>query len=131
MTDLHSTNYSDGDVDTNASVLPTLNELANARFFAAADDDAHRRRDGDGIFFGTSLLAACGDDDNEAPTVTAGADGSTSSGRLVTLTATASDDNAVSTAAWTQTAGETVKLVAGADNAVSFIAPPASPPAPC
>ncbi|GGZ12971.1 PhoX family protein [Novosphingobium colocasiae] len=122
MTDLHSTNYSDGDVDTNASVLPTLNELANARF--SRRQTMMRTAGATAMaFFGTSLLAACGDDDNEAPTVTAGADGSTSSGRLVTLTATASDDNAVSTAAWTQTAGETVKLVAGADNAVSFIAP--------
>lgn len=71
--------------------------------------------------FGGSLLAACGSD-NEAPTVMAGANVSTSSGRMVTLTGTATDDNDTPTAAWSQISGPAVTFV-GTGATVRFIAP--------
>lgn len=54
--------YSDGDVDTNASPLLTLNDIVSERFSRRAT-----LRGGLGAtaaaLFGTSLLTACGEDD--------------------------------------------------------------------
>jgi len=115
------TGYSDGDVDTNTSGNPTLAAIVEERY-------SRRQTLRGGLsatamaLFGSSMLAACGDG-NEAPTVGAGQNGATSSGRVVTLTGTAADDKAVGSVSWTQIAGPAVTL-AGADrNTATFLAP--------
>ncbi|UYY78778.1 PhoX family protein [Sphingomonas sp. R1] len=127
MTDLIETpfGYSDGDVDTNRSGAVTLNELADQRY--------SRRtllRGSSAIVaatMGGSLLAAC-DSSNDfnndaAPTVSAGAVGTTASGRTVTLAGTASDDKGVGSVAWTQTSGPSVTLTGANTNTATFLAP--------
>lgn len=126
MTDLIETpfGYSDGDVDTNRSGAVTLNELADQRY--------SRRtllRGSSAIVaatMGGSLLAACDSNDfnnDAAPTVSAGAAGTTSSGRMVTLAGTASDDKGVGSVAWTQTGGPAVTLTGANTNSATFLAP--------
>ncbi|MDE8651343.1 PhoX family protein [Novosphingobium album (ex Liu et al. 2023)] len=113
--------YTDGDIDTNDSGARTLGSIIDERY-------SRRQTLFGGLgatalaFFGTSLLAACGDD-NEAPVVTAGANASTNSGRVVTLTATATDDKEVTQAGWTQVSGPTVQLAEGTNNTITFLAP--------
>src|SRR5688572_25677921 len=104
MTNYNSiTGYTDGDVDTNNSANPTLEGLIAERY-------SRRQTLMGGLsatalaLFGTSMLTACGDE-NEAPTVNAGQNATTSSGRFVTLAGTATDDKAVGTVVWIQTAG--------------------------
>lgn len=125
MRDSVSAGYSDGDVDTNVSDNPTLSSIVAERY-------SRRQTLFGGIsatalaVFGTSMLAACGDDNNDpaGPVVSAGASASTSSGRVVTLTGTASTTTTSPlTSGWTQTAGPSVTLT-GADTATAtFLAP--------
>ncbi|AQR73582.1 PhoX family phosphatase [Sphingomonas sp. LM7] len=123
MNDLTPTafGYTDGDVDTNHSSTVTLNELAAQRL-----SRRQTLRGGSAIVaatLGGSLLAACDSNAVEtdpAPTVSAGAAGTTSSGRVVTLTGTASSSGAV---AWTQTGGTAVALNGPTGNTVTFLAP--------
>jgi hypothetical protein len=126
MTDLTETpfGYTDGDVDTNHSTAVTLNELADQRY--------SRRtllRGSSALVaatMGGSLLAACDKNDVEndpAPTVSAGAAATTSAGRTVTLTGTATDDKTVSAVSWTQTGGTTVTLSGANTNTATFLAP--------
>lgn len=126
MTDLTETpfGYTDGDVDTNHSTAVTLNELADQRY--------SRRtllRGSSALVaatMGGSLLAACDKNEVEndpAPTVSAGAAATTSAGRTVTLTGTATDDKAVSAVSWTQTGGTTVTLSGANTNTATFLAP--------
>lgn len=122
MTDILTANgYTDGDIDTNDSRVPSLESLAADRF--------SRRQTllgGAGAtalaFLGTTMLAACNTEDSGGPTVTAGANAATSAGRLVTLTGTASDNHGVKSSGWTQTSGPEVTL-AGSGDTVTFIAP--------
>ena len=115
------TGYSDGDVDTNTSANPTIGTLIAERY-------SRRQTLRGGLsatalaFFGTSMLSACGDG-NEAPTVGAGQSGTTSSGRVVTLTGTATDDKTISNVAWTQIAGTTVALTGADTSTATFLAP--------
>ncbi|GGC15767.1 phosphatase [Novosphingobium endophyticum] len=123
MTDLVPANgYTDGDVDTNDSCVPSLESLAAERFsrrqtlLGGAGASAM-------AFLGTSVLAACGPDDaNNAPVVTAGQNAATSAGRVVTLTGNASDEHGIKSTAWSQTSGPDVELV-GTGYTVTFIAP--------
>lgn len=126
MRDSVSAGYSDGDVDTNVSDNPTLSSIVAERY-------SRRQTLFGGIsatamaVFGTSMLAACGGDDaavQPGPLVSAGSNSSTSSGRVVTLTGTASAPTAGAlTSGWTQTAGPPVTLT-GADTATAtFLAP--------
>lgn len=126
MTDLTETpfGYTDGDVDTNHSTAVTLNELADQRY--------SRRtllRGSSALVaatMGGSLLAACDKNEVEndpAPTVSAGAAATTSAGRTVTLTGTATDDKTVSAVSWTQTGGTTVTLSGANTNTATFLAP--------
>ena len=121
---LTATGYTDGDVDTNDSGNRHLNSIINERY--------SRRQTllgGMGAtamaLFGTTLLAACGDE-NEAPVVNAGANGTSRSGRVVTLAGTATDDDAVASVQWTQTAGPTVTLTGATANSATFLAPSVS-----
>lgn len=80
--------YCDGDVDTNFTATRTLNEIANERF-------SRRQAVLGGLgasvtaFLGTSLLTACGSDEQVAFTsetlVNAGQDAATTAGRMVTI----------------------------------------------
>jgi uncharacterized protein len=123
MTDYIDSGYTDGDVDTNPSSEPTLNQLADQRF-------SRRQTLLGGMsasalaFMGTGLLAGCDDDgdDNTAPTVTAGSNGNSTSGRVVTLTGSATDDRTITSRGWTQVGGPSVTLVGGPDT-VTFVAP--------
>ncbi|MBC9032516.1 DUF839 domain-containing protein [Sphingomonas sp. JC676] len=126
MTDLIETRfgYTDGDVDTNTSTGPTLNALADERF-----SRRQMLRGSSAIVaatMGGSVLAACdsnADFNNDAaPTVSAGAAATTNSGRLVTLTGTATDDGSIGAVTWTQTSGTAVTLN-GTGNTVTFMAP--------
>ena len=127
MTDSEGTGfgYTDGDIDTNNSGNPTLNELASARFSRRAT-----LRSGGvatmAAVFGGSMLAAC--DSSQAPTdtspiVTAGSSGATTSGRVVTLTSTTTFGNGISGIAWVQTAGPTVTLTNPMSATATFVAP--------
>jgi secreted PhoX family phosphatase len=116
--------YTDGDVDTNTSANPTLESIISERY-------SRRQTLLGGLsatamaVFGTSLLAACGSE-NEAPVVSAGQNATTSSGRMVTLAGTATDDKAVGSVAWTQTAGPAVTLSGADSNNATFLAPSVS-----
>lgn len=116
--------YTDGDVDTNRSANPSLNDIVSERY-------SRRQTLFGGISaitmaaFGSSLLAACGDD-NETPVVSAGQNGTSSSGRVVTLTGTATDDGTLTSGVWTQTGGPTVTLNNGSTPTATFLAPSVS-----
>jgi secreted PhoX family phosphatase len=121
-----TTGYTDGDVDTNPSTVPSLEMLADERY-------SRRQTLFGGLgatsmaLFGTTMLAACGGDDSDVdqgPIVTPGAVAATSAGRVVTLTATTSSD--VITGAWTQTSGEGVTLTSVNQTTATFIAPAVS-----
>lgn len=116
--------YTDGDIETNPSANPTLASLVEERYsrrqtlFGGLSASAL-------AFMGTTFLSGCGDD-NKAPTVNAGQNGTSSSGRIVTLAGTAEDKDGISTYAWTQIAGPSVTLT-GADTAsANFLAPSVS-----
>jgi secreted PhoX family phosphatase len=115
--------YTDGDVDTNRSNNPTLESIVAARY-----SRRHTLLGGLSAatmaVFGGALLSACGDDeDNTAPTVSAGENASTSSGRLVTLTGTANDEDGILSSSWTQVSGPTVTLSDPNSATTTFIAP--------
>ena len=113
--------YSDGDIDTNETGTRSLNSIIDERY-------SRRQTLFGGLgatamaLFGTTMLTACGDK-NEAPVVTAGANATTSAGRIVTLTGTATDDKEVTESGWKQVTGPTVELIAGTAGTVTFLAP--------
>ncbi len=125
MSDLELVNgYSDGDVDTNPTERPTLQRMVSERF-------SRRQTMSGGLkasavaFLGTTMLAACDDDDavssNDA-VVNAGENGTSSVGRVVTLAGTVSNGTA-SSFRWTQTSGPSVTLSNADSQRASFIAP--------
>lgn len=120
--------YSDGDVDTNNTVNPTLNALIEQRY--SRRDTLRSGASAAAVaVFGGGVLAACdsgGDDMDPFPNLASvGSSGSGRSGQVVTLTASATDNGAI-TSAWVQTSGPAVTLIgANAANA-SFIAPSVS-----
>jgi len=126
MTNLTETGfgYTDGDVDQNIhNTGPSLNELADLRYSRRQT----LQRGGTAIVaatMGGSVLAACDskvEDTGPAPTVSAGANAATNSGRTVTLTGTATGGASLATA-WSQISGPTVTLT-GTGNTVTFVAP--------
>lgn len=115
--------YTDGDVDTNQTTAVSLETLADARYsrrqaiFGGAKATSL-------ALMGTTMLAACGEDNTESTlVVTAGQNAATSSGRVVILTGsvTAGDTN-VTSSAWAQNSGPDVDLVVDGLTAM-FIAP--------
>ena len=129
MTDfLPANGYSDGDVDTNFSSNPTLESIVGERY-------TRRQTMFGGISaltvatLGTPFLAGCGGGggaDNMAPVVSAGANATSSSGRVVTLLGTASDDRGVVTTGWTQISGPPVTLTNANSSTATFLAPSVS-----
>jgi uncharacterized protein len=114
--------YTDGDVDTNIhNNGPTLNNLIEQRYSRRQT----LQRGGAAIAaatMGGSVLAACDSnftDPVAGPTVSAGSNGTATSGKVVTLTGTGS----AAAYAWTQTAGPTVTLTGADTLTATFIAP--------
>ena len=112
--------YLDGDLDTN--------ETGNRHLSSIIDERYSRRQTLLGgisatalALFGTSLLAACGNDD--APVVNAGEDGTTSAGKVVTLTGTSDDTDTLESVSWKQTGGPDVTLSGADSDTATFIAP--------
>ena len=123
--------YTDGDIDTNPTNNMSLNELVEARY--SRRDTLKSGVSAAAIaVFGGAVLAACDDNGsdgsgrNSAPVVTAGSSGSTSAGRLVTLTSTVTDDGGIVTSAWTQVSGPTVSLTNANTATATFTAPAVS-----
>ncbi len=123
--------YSDGDVDTNRSGNPTLESLVEQRY--------SRRQTLTGLgaasaaFMGTSLLSACGNDDNVGtPTlvVTAGSSAQTNSGKVVMLNGQAGGSATGVSVNWEQVSGPAVTLTNAGTNQASFVAPSVSAPTP-
>jgi secreted PhoX family phosphatase len=115
--------YTDGDLDANHSASPSLNDMANARY-----SRRQTLRSGGAAaamaFLGGSLLTACDNDPSDpAPTVSAGTSGATTSGRVVTLTGTATDNGTIGAVSWTQTGGPTVTLSNPTAAVTTFMAP--------
>lgn len=126
MTDNLQIDYDDGDIDTNRSGNLSLNDIVAERY-------SRRQTLFGGMgaatvaLLGTSMLAACDDDDKDsAPTVTAGDNATTSSGRVVTLNGAASDNEGLSGVLWTQTSGPSVTLNNAGSNTATFLAPSVS-----
>jgi len=114
--------YTDGDVDTNFSTQPSLNEIADARFSRRQTVLGSAKATA-AAFLGTTMLAACDDvfTNDEDVTVSAGNDGAASAGQTVTLTGSVTTGTA-SVGQWTQTSGPAVVLV-GSGVTVSFVVP--------
>jgi hypothetical protein len=122
--------YSDGDVDTNHTANTHLWDLAEALY--------SRRQAMSGLgaasaaFLGSSLLAGCSGDGNQAsksPTgaVSAGEDITTTAGRVVTLTGSRVGDT-TGIGAFEQVSGPPVTLTNAGTSAPSFIAPAVNTP---
>ncbi|HEY0959350.1 MAG TPA: alkaline phosphatase PhoX [Novosphingobium sp.] len=129
MTNLNIHGYTDGDVDTNRSTATTLNELAAERY-------SRRQTLFGGLgatamaLLGTTMLSACNSDFDTSPTVSAGSNGASTSGRVVTLAGSASDNGSVSGVAWVQTSGPSVALTGANTTTATFLAPSVSAPTP-
>ncbi|MEE4451517.1 PhoX family protein [Novosphingobium resinovorum] len=127
MTEMNpATVYSDGDTDTNDTRQRSLESMAAERY--SRRQALYRGAGATTMaFMGTSLLAACGEDDGatfgSGITVSAGSNVATSAGRVVTLNGTVEGNASTTTApAWVQKSGPTVALT-GSGTTVSFIAP--------
>ncbi len=115
--------YDDGDIDTNVTANPHLNDLIASRY-------SRRQTLRGGIsamtaaVFGAGMLAGCqeDDDDRRAATVAAGSAATTSAGKTVTLNGAVTSGNAAATN-WTQTSGSIVTLTNAATPTASFTAP--------
>ncbi|MBB4859978.1 secreted PhoX family phosphatase [Novosphingobium chloroacetimidivorans] len=123
MTDRYLiTGYTDGDVDTNTSLVPSLESLAAERYSRRKTLMGGLGATGMAVF-GTTMLSACGgsDDVDQSPVVTPGSVAATSAGRIVTLTTTTAAD--VLPGTWTQTSGPSVTLTTVDRTTATFIAP--------
>jgi uncharacterized protein len=124
--DLTVSGYTDGDIDTNRSGNPTFQSVVEARYSRRST-----------LFGGAAALtaavfglAACGDDDEEpgaAVTVTPGANATTTSGKVVTLTGTVSAGSGTATGSnWSQVSGPAVTMTDITATSAKFIAPSVS-----
>ena len=121
--------YSDGDVDTNQTGNLSLSQIVEVRYSRRAALFGGLRASAV-AFLGTSLLAACTDDDGggagTAITVNAGQDAATTTGNLVTLQGVVAGFDPAGTAPFsqfTQVAGPKVDLVQAGNGKATFIAP--------
>lgn len=114
--------YHDGDIDTNRSGNPHLNDLINERYSRRQTLFGGLSAAGAAVF-GGMLLSACDGEDGGSPvTVTAGEATTTSAGRMVTLSGGTAGGTAMTTT-WTQTAGPTVALANANAPVATFMAP--------
>ena len=131
MTEMLQIAYDDGDIDTNRSVQPHLNDLIVARY-------SRRQTLTGGLtamtsaVFGGMLLSACGEDDTApgAPlSVSAGGTMQVNAGQTVTLTGSVTS-GMTGTTMWTQVSGPSVTLTTASPVSVSFVAPAVAMPTP-
>ncbi|PTQ59208.1 hypothetical protein C8J26_2950 [Sphingomonas aurantiaca] len=118
--------YTDGDIDTNPTSNPHLNDLIDVRYSRRQTLMGGMSATAAAVF-GGMLLTGC-DDDNDGGsdpvTATATAGGSSSAGRVATLTGAAIGQ--VDSVNWTQTAGPTVTLAGANTSTATFIVPGAA-----
>ena len=120
------TSYTDGDIDTNPSAHPHLNDLIDARY-SRRQTLMGGMSAATAAVFGGMLLTGCDDDDDNGAspvTVTAVAGGSSSAGRVATLTGAAIGQ--VDSVSWTQTAGPAVTLAGATTTVATFVVPGAT-----
>jgi hypothetical protein len=120
--------YHDGDVDTNRSGNPHLNDLIDQRYSRRQTLFGGLSAAGAAVF-GGMLLTACGEegDVDEVVQVSAGGAATTTAGRSVTLTGSVAVGDATSTN-WTQVAGPSVTLTGANTATASFTAPGVAAP---
>lgn len=116
--------YSDGDVDTNNTGNPSLNTLIERRY-SRRDTLRSGASAAAMAVFGGGVLAACDEAASADPApnlVSVNSSGAASSGQVVTLTGSATDNGAL-TYSWVQTAGPSVTLTGATSTNASFVAP--------
>ncbi len=124
--------YDDGDVHTNLTANPSLNDMIDRRY---SRRDALRGGASAAAMavFGGTVLAACDSDASDRdifPTVSVGSSSAAvSAGGRVTITGTATDNGTV-TGAFTQISGPPVTLSSATGLTTSFIAPSIATAAP-
>ena len=115
--------YTDGDIDTNPTANPHLNDLIDTRYSRRQTLLGGMSATAAAVF-GGMLLTGCDDDDDGGAspvTVTATAGGSSSAGRVATLTGAAIGQ--VDSVSWTQTAGPSVTLAGATTSTATFVVP--------
>lgn len=121
--------YSDGDVDTNRTGSKPLHAIVSERYSRRQTMSGGLKASA-AAFLGTTMLAACSDDDEVGAgntLINAGEDGATSTGRVVTLNGVVTVGSGASVE-WTQTGGPAVSLSNAGSNVASFIAPAVAEP---
>jgi len=115
--------YSDGDVDTNRTLNRPLQSIIEERY-SRRQTIRSAVMASTTAFLGTTLLAACGDDEDPdrsgATSVDAGSSADTNSGRVVVINGSLLGSGTVQ---WTQTGGPAVALTGATTATPSFIAP--------
>jgi secreted PhoX family phosphatase len=114
--------YDDGDVDTNTTANPHINDLIASRYSRRQTLRGGLSAMSMAVFGGAMLTGCQDDDDRRATTVTAGSAITTSTGKTVTLSGAVTSGNS-SAAGWTQTSGPIVALTNAATATASFTAP--------
>ncbi|WP_342454579.1 hypothetical protein [Sphingomonas sp. H160509] len=119
--------YTDGDIDTNPTANPHINDLIESRYSRRQTLMGGMSATAAAVF-GGMLLTGC-DDDNDGNgsspvTVTATAGGSSTAGRVATLTGAAIGQ--VDSVTWTQTAGPAVTLAGASTATATFVVPGAA-----
>lgn len=114
--------YDDGDIDTNRTANPHLNDMVAVRY-------SRRQTLMGGLsamttaVFGSVVLAGCGDDSKAgAVAVSAGENVATSAGKTVTLTGSITSGKAAGSS-WKQTSGPTVTMANAGSTSATFTAP--------
>jgi secreted PhoX family phosphatase len=120
--------YIDGDIDTNPTTNPHLNDMIESRY-SRRQTLMGGMSAATAAVFGGMLLTGCDDDDDKGNgsspvTVTATAGGSSAAGRVATLTGTAIGQ--VDSVSWKQTAGPTVTLAGATTATATFVVPGAA-----
>ncbi len=121
--------YSDGDIETNISSNPTLQDIVAERYsrrqalFGGASAVTT-------AVFGGALLSGCGGGGGAASApaigIMAPSAAEATSGRVVTITGSTAAGGTLSGGSFTQTSGPAVALTTGTSNSASFIAPSVS-----
>jgi uncharacterized protein len=114
--------YDDGDIDTNTTANPHMNDLIASRYSRRQTLRGGLSAMTAAVFGGGVLSACAGDDPRRATTVTAGSAVTTSVGKTVTLQGQVTSGTATGSA-WTQTSGPIVTLTSGSNGIATFTAP--------
>ncbi len=118
--------YDDGDIDTNRSANPHLEDMIRARY-------SRRQALSGGLsamtaaVFGGMLLTGCDDETREGVTATAGGTANATSGQTVTLTGAVTGGTAINTN-WQQISGPPVTFADANALVTTFVAPAVSAP---